>query len=184
MKVGVPRELKTHEYRVGLTPTSVRELVAHGHDVLVEKNAGIGIGAADAAYEKAGARIVGDVFAEAELIVKVKEPQPQERKRLREGQVLFSLPEREAFGKLIGLGLKDAFRLFEQPERSFTWWDYRMNAFRRKMGLRIDHVLLSEDLAKACTACTIDIEPRRNERPSDHAPVIVEIIDSELKARP
>ena len=90
MKVGVPREVKTHEYRVGLTPTSVRELVAHGHEVLVEKGAGMGIGAADAAYEKAGARIVGDVFAEAELVVKVKEPQPQERKKLREGQVLFT----------------------------------------------------------------------------------------------
>ena len=92
-----------------------------------------------------------------------------------EGQVLFSAPEREAFGKLIGLGLKDAFRLFEQPDRSYTWWDYRMNAFRRKMGLRIDHILLSEELAKACTACTIDIEPRRNERPSDHAPVLAEL---------
>ncbi len=92
-----------------------------------------------------------------------------------EGQVLFSKPEREAFGTLTGLGLKDAFRLFEQPERSFTWWDYRMNAFRRKMGLRIDHILLSEELAKACTACTIDIEPRRNERPSDHAPVVAEL---------
>ena len=91
------------------------------------------------------------------------------------GQVLCSKPEREAFGKLVGLGLKDAFRLFEQPERSFTWWDYRMNAFRRKMGLRIDHILLSEELAKACTACTIDVEPRRNERPSDHAPVIAEL---------
>jgi exodeoxyribonuclease-3 len=92
-----------------------------------------------------------------------------------EGKVLFSKPEREAFGKLIGLGLKDAFRLFEQPERSFTWWDYRMNAFRRKMGLRIDHILLSDELAKACVACTIDIEPRKNERPSDHAPVIAEL---------
>ena len=92
-----------------------------------------------------------------------------------EGQVLFSEPEREAFGKLIGLGFRDAFRLFEQPERSFTWWDYRMNAFRRKMGLRIDHILLSEALAKLCTTCTIDVEPRRNERPSDHAPVIAEL---------
>jgi len=72
-------------------------------------------------------------------------------------------------------GLKDAFRLFEQPERSFTWWDYRMNAFRRKLGLRIDHILLSEALANSCTACTIDIEPRKNERPSDHAPVIAEL---------
>ena len=92
-----------------------------------------------------------------------------------EGKVLFSKPERDALGSLTGLGLKDAFRLFEQPERSFTWWDYRMNAFRRKMGLRIDHILLSEELARACTACTIDIEPRRNERPSDHAPVMAEL---------
>jgi exodeoxyribonuclease-3 len=92
-----------------------------------------------------------------------------------EGQVLFSAPERDAFNSLLAAGLKDAFRLFEQPERSFTWWDYRMNAFRRKMGLRIDHILLSEELAKRCTACTIDVEPRRNERPSDHAPVVAEL---------
>ena len=92
-----------------------------------------------------------------------------------EGKVLFSKPEREAFGQLIGIGLKDSFRLFEQPERSYTWWDYRMNAFRRKMGLRIDHILLSEPLARACAACTIDVEPRKNERPSDHAPVVAEI---------
>jgi exodeoxyribonuclease III len=92
-----------------------------------------------------------------------------------EGNVLFSVPERNAFQELLAAGFKDAFRLFEQPERSFTWWDYRMNAFRRKMGLRIDHILLSEELAKACTACTIDIEPRQNERPSDHAPVIAEL---------
>lgn len=92
-----------------------------------------------------------------------------------EGQVLFSEPERAAFRKLTGIGLSDAFRLFEQPEQSFTWWDYRMNAFRRKMGLRIDHILLSEELAKRCTACTIDVEPRKSERPSDHAPVIAEL---------
>jgi exodeoxyribonuclease-3 len=95
------------------------------------------------------------------------------------GQVLFSAPERDAFSSLLAAGFKDAFRLFEQPERSFTWWDYRMNAFRRKMGLRIDHILLSEELAKLCTACVIDIEPRKNERPSDHAPVIAEIKDSD-----
>jgi len=89
-----------------------------------------------------------------------------------EGKVLCSKPEREAFGNLLGIGLKDSFRLFEQPEKSFSWWDYRMNAFRRKMGLRIDHILLSEALAKTCTACTIDVEPRTNERPSDHAPVV------------
>lgn len=89
-----------------------------------------------------------------------------------EGKVLLSKPERDAFTALLAAGLRDAFRLFEQPERSFTWWDYRMNAFRRKLGLRIDHILLSAELAKSCTACTIDVEPRKAERPSDHAPVI------------
>jgi len=89
-----------------------------------------------------------------------------------EGRVLFSQPERDAFRALLDLGLKDSFRLFEQPEKSFTWWDYRMNAFRRKMGLRIDHILLSAALAKSCTACTVDVEPRKAERPSDHAPVV------------
>ena len=92
-----------------------------------------------------------------------------------EGKVLFSQPERAALNELAALGLKDAFRLFAQPERSYTWWDYRMNAFRRRMGLRIDHILVSDELARACTSCTIDIEPRRNERPSDHAPVIAEL---------
>jgi exodeoxyribonuclease-3 len=89
-----------------------------------------------------------------------------------EGQVLFSEPERAAFRGLLDLGLKDSFRLFEQPERSYTWWDYRNLAFRRKMGLRIDHVLLSSQAAADCIACTIDVEPRRREQPSDHAPVI------------
>jgi alanine dehydrogenase len=87
--IGVPQETKTHEYRVGLTPTSVRELVAHGHQVIVETNAGAGIGAADAAYEKAGARI-GDPWPQAELIVKVKEPQPAERKKITDRHVLFT----------------------------------------------------------------------------------------------
>jgi alanine dehydrogenase len=86
--VGAPREAKTQEYRVGLTPTSVRELVAHGHTVVVESDAGGGIGATDAAYRKAGAQI-GDPWA-AELVVKVKEPQPDERSKLREGQALFT----------------------------------------------------------------------------------------------
>jgi len=90
-----------------------------------------------------------------------------------EGQVLFSEPERQAFRDLVALGLVDSFRLFDQPERSYTWWDYRMLAFRRKMGLRIDHILLSKALAARCSACTIDVEPRRLEQPSDHAPVIV-----------
>jgi exodeoxyribonuclease III len=91
------------------------------------------------------------------------------------GQVLFSEPEKAALKRLIDLGFTDAFRMFEQPERSYTWWDYRMLAFRRKMGLRIDHVLLSAELAKSCRACTVDLTPRRLERPSDHAPVICEL---------
>jgi exodeoxyribonuclease-3 len=90
-------------------------------------------------------------------------------------QVLCSEPERKAFRALQALGLKDSFRLFEQPEGAFSWWDYRMNAFRRRMGLRIDHVLLSGHLAPRCTSARIDIEPRRLERPSDHAPVIAEL---------
>ena len=94
---------------------------------------------------------------------------------LWEGQVLFSEPERAAFRGLLDLGLHDAFRLFEQPDRSYTWWDYRNLAFRRKMGLRIDHVLLSDALAEHCAACAIDVAPRRNEQPSDHAPVIATI---------
>jgi exodeoxyribonuclease III len=68
--------------------------------------------------------------------------------------------------------MKDAFRLFEQPERSFTWWDYRDLSFRRKLGLRIDHILLSPALASTCERCEIDVELRRLERPSDHAPVV------------
>ncbi|MEW5887676.1 MAG: exodeoxyribonuclease III [Pseudomonadota bacterium] len=92
-----------------------------------------------------------------------------------EGQVLFSEPERAAFRALEGLGLKDAFRLFEQPEKVFTWWDYRMMAFRRNMGLRIDHILLSEPLVPACKACFVDKEPRKAERPSDHAPVVADL---------
>lgn len=91
-----------------------------------------------------------------------------------QGQVLCSEPEREAFRRLLALGLTDAFRLFEQPERSFTWWDYRMMAFRRNHGLRIDHILVSPALAARCRACTIDTAPRKRERPSDHAPVIAE----------
>jgi exodeoxyribonuclease-3 len=89
--------------------------------------------------------------------------------------VLFSQPEREAFHKLLKLGCVDSFRLFEQPEKSYTWWNYRMMAFRRNMGMRIDHILLSNELAKACTTCVIDKAVRKLERPSDHAPVVVEL---------
>ncbi|TXH03802.1 MAG: alanine dehydrogenase [Nevskiaceae bacterium] len=93
MLIGTPKEVKVHEYRVGLTPAGVRELRAHGHAVLVESGAGAGIGLSDDQYQKAGAEIVAsadEVFARAEMIVKVKEPQPAECKRLREGQVLFT----------------------------------------------------------------------------------------------
>lgn len=93
MRIGTPKEIKVHEYRVGLTPAGVRELVAHGHEVLIETGAGLGIGVADDAYRKLGAHIAADadeVFASAELIVKVKEPQPVECARLRENQTLFT----------------------------------------------------------------------------------------------
>jgi exodeoxyribonuclease-3 len=89
-----------------------------------------------------------------------------------QGQVLVSAAERERFHALVALGLTDAFRLFEQPEKSYSWWDYRMLAFRRNMGLRIDHVLLSAPLARICSACTIDKLPRKQEQPSDHTPVV------------
>ncbi len=93
MLIGVPKEIKTQEYRVGLVPASVRELVHHGHRVLIQTGAGLGIGFDDKAYKAAGAKIAGDaaeVFAKADMIVKVKEPQPKECKMLRPGQVLFT----------------------------------------------------------------------------------------------
>jgi len=93
MRVGVPREIKTHEYRVGLTPSAVREYVAAGHGVMIETGAGTGIGASDDVYRKAGARIVDsarEVFASNDMIVKVKEPQPSEWVQLREDQILFT----------------------------------------------------------------------------------------------
>jgi len=92
-----------------------------------------------------------------------------------QGQILCSPRERRAFRNLLELGLKDSFRLFAQQEKSFTWWDYRMNAFRRNLGLRIDHILLAPELASSCRSCTIDVSPRRLDRPSDHAPVVVEL---------
>ena len=93
MRIGCPKEIKNHEYRVGLTPGSVREYVAHGHDVLVETGAGAGIGADDNAYRAVGAEIAksaADVFARSDMIVKVKEPQPSEWAQLREGQILYT----------------------------------------------------------------------------------------------
>ncbi len=88
-----------------------------------------------------------------------------------EGQILCSEPERAAYRTLLALGLHDSFRLFEQADKSFTWWDYRMNGFKRNLGLRIDHILVSNAIVKQCTSCAIDLAPRKLERPSDHAPV-------------
>jgi len=90
------------------------------------------------------------------------------------GQIHCSEPERAALGELLALGLEDTFRRFEQPEASYSWWDYRAAAFRRNLGLRIDLVLASKALAGRCLAAGIDIDPRRHERPSDHAPVLAE----------
>lgn len=91
-----------------------------------------------------------------------------------QGNVLVSEPEREAFRNLLALGLHDTFRLFEQQEGSFSWWDYRMAAFRRNLGLRIDHILVSDALKTSCQRCWIDKTPRNWERPSDHTPVVLE----------
>ncbi len=93
MIIGVPKEIKVHEYRVGLTPASVSEFVNQGHEVLIETNAGAGIGSSDAKYEKVGAKIVmsaADIFSKAEMVIKVKEPQAVEREQLREGQILYT----------------------------------------------------------------------------------------------
>jgi exodeoxyribonuclease-3 len=83
--------------------------------------------------------------------------------------------EREQFKSLLDLGLVDAFRLFDQPEKSYSWWDYREFAFRRNRGLRIDYILVSEPLRPLVAGCVIDKLPRKNERPSDHVPVVVEL---------
>ena len=89
------------------------------------------------------------------------------------GQIHCTPEERAHFQGLLALGLHDAFRLFEQPPKSWSWWDYRNLAFRKNQGLRIDHILVSDALRARVQACTIDKQPRRNERPSDHTPVLV-----------
>lgn len=83
--------------------------------------------------------------------------------------------QNEAFKELLKLGLHDSFRLFEQPEKSFSWWDYRMMGFRRNFGMRIDHILVSDALKNSCSAAYIDKAPRKLERPSDHTPVVLEL---------
>jgi len=126
MRIGTVTEIKNHEYRVGLTPESARELVAHGHDVWVQTGAGLGIGASDAAYEAAGAVIKPDaatIFAGAELIVKVKEPQAVERAQLRQGQVLYTYlhlaPDPEQTADLVKSGVTAiAYETVTGPGRS------------------------------------------------------------------
>lgn len=90
------------------------------------------------------------------------------------GQVLCSEPERAYFQAMLDQGLRDTFRLFDQAEQSYSWWDYRAAGFRRNLGMRIDHILASPELAGQCTACLIDKAPRKLERPSDHTPVVAE----------
>jgi len=92
-----------------------------------------------------------------------------------EGQIHVSAPERAAFRRLLDAGFKDAFRLFPQAEKEFSWWDYRLMAFQRGWGLRIDEILLSTALAQRCVASAIDKGPRGRERPSDHTPVIADL---------
>ena len=91
-----------------------------------------------------------------------------------EGKILCSPRERAALGNILAAGFKDTFRLFDQAERSFSWWDYRAGGFRRNNGLRIDLVLASAAMSAACTGCSIDVAPRRLQRPSDHTPVVAE----------
>ncbi len=94
------------------------------------------------------------------------------------GQVLVSPAERDAFGQLLALPLTDAFRMFDQADKLFSWWDYRQLGFRRNAGMRIDHILLSAPLAEKCTTCIIDKVPRKWEQPSDHTPVIATLTRS------
>lgn len=94
--------------------------------------------------------------------------------KLWEGQVLFSQPERKAFNDMLQVGFNDCYRKLNPEEQNYSWWDYRMNAYKRNLGLRIDHILASDELMAMCQKCYIDKAPRGWERPSDHAPVIAE----------
>ena len=97
-------------------------------------------------------------------------------------QIHCTVEERACFDAMLGLGLTDAFRLFEQAPKSWSWWDYRNLAFRKNQGLRIDHILVSEALRPGVSACAIDKAPRKNERPSDHAPVWVDLVPPSMPA--
>ena len=126
------------------------------------------LGQLDASSPLADKLLLGD-FNVAPADEDVHDPE------LWRGQIHASDAERAAYRGLLSLGLHDAFRLFEQPPRLFSWWDYRQLAFRRNTGLRIDVILVSESLRPRVRACWIDKAPRRLEKPSDHAPVVVEL---------
>jgi exodeoxyribonuclease-3 len=88
-------------------------------------------------------------------------------------QVLCTTPERDSFRRLIAMGLSDSFRLFNQEDKQYSWWDYRAMMFRRNMGVRIDHILITDNLKARASGCVIDKTPRKWERPSDHTPVVL-----------
>ncbi len=115
----------------------------------------------------------GDVIVVGDFNIAPEDRDVHDPEAWRE-QILCSTPEREALQKILELGFSDVFRKFEQDDKSFSWWDYRAAAFRRNMGLRIDLVLATERLRDVCVGCDIDKSPRKNERPSDHAPVVAE----------
>jgi exodeoxyribonuclease III len=134
--------------------------------------------------EKLSAWLTHELAATPRLVVLgdfniAPEPRDVHDPKQWEGRVLFSEPERAAFQRLLAAGLCDTFRLFEQPDKSFSWWDYRMQGFRRNHGLRIDHILASPALCELCSACRIDKGPRAQERPSDHAPIVAEFRSAE-----
>lgn len=115
----------------------------------------------------------GDVVVVGDFNIAPEDRDVHDPESWRES-ILCSTPEREALSKIFDLGFKDVFRLFEQQLNSFSWWDYRAAAFRRNLGLRIDLILASRSLSERCVASYIDKQPRKNERPSDHAPVVAE----------
>ena len=115
----------------------------------------------------------GDVVVVGDFNIAPSDSDVHDPEAWRE-RVLCSTPEREALGRILELGFHDVFRNFEQEEKSFSWWDYRAAAFRRNLGLRIDLVLATDRISEACVRCFIDKSPRKNERPSDHAPVVAE----------
>lgn len=125
------------------------------------------------AYLEAQVERCGDVIVVGDFNIAPEDRDVHDPAAWRE-KILCSTPERDALKKIMALGFHDVFRNFDQEDGSFSWWDYRAAAFRRNMGLRIDLVLATRKLSEACVRCFIDKTPRKNERPSDHAPVVAE----------